>query len=88
MFTKVLREGCLCMAVPGSKLLFAGHTLRTLDDSIHNSDAFMVNFVSLFVLLVYVYYCVSTIIYFIDSNNCMTTSHTFRFKFKYLSYKN
>ena len=55
MFTKVLREGCLCMAVPGSKLLFAGHTLRTLDDSIHNSDTFMV---SLFVLLVYVYYCV------------------------------
>ena len=77
------------MAVPGSKLLFAGHTLRTLDDSIHNSDTFMVHFVSLFVLLVYVYYCVSTIIiYFIDSNNCMTTSHTFRFKFKYLSYKN
>ena len=25
------------MKVPGSKLLFAGHTLCTLDDSIHNS---------------------------------------------------
>ena len=40
LFTNVLRDvhrGCLCMKVPGSKLLFAGHTLCTLDDRIHNS---------------------------------------------------
>ena len=39
MFTKVLRDAHrgLFMYERACQLLFAGHTLRTLDDSIHNS---------------------------------------------------